>query len=108
MIMNAKNRFLGSLALVLVLAGCGEGGGGVASTPTPPAAATYTKIVDMAGDRTFQTGGIQYQTGPGINFTQAQKLAFGSGITVAYTAASDSYRLTAPDSTTVTVTPPMS
>jgi len=91
--MNAKNRFVSS------------GGGGVASTPAPtPAPATYTKIVDMSGDRTFQTGGVQYNPA-GNAFNNPTNQTYGNGVRVAYTAASDSYTLTAPDNTTVTFNP---
>ena len=95
-----------ALPLFALLSACsgGGGGGGLASTPTPPPA-SYTKIVDMTGDRTFQTGGIQYNTPPGGGFSNTTSFAFGSGITVAYTAASDSYKLTAPDGSTVTFDP---
>ena len=95
-------RVTGLPLLALVSACGGGGGGGLAGTPPPPAA-SYTKIVDMTGDRTFQTGGIQYNAGGG--FSNASTQAFGSGVTVAYTAASDSYRLTAPDGSTVTFAP---
>lgn len=90
------------LPLFGLLAACGDAGGGVASTPTPPA--SYTRIADMTGDRTFQTGGTQYNSSP-AGFSNASALAFGSGVTVAYTAASDTYRLMAPDGTNVTFDP---
>jgi hypothetical protein len=89
-------------ALVSACSGGGSGAGGVAGTPTPPA--SYTKIADMSGDRSFQTAGIQYNTSA-TGFSNAATFAFGGGVTVAYTAASDSYRLTAPDGTTVTFDP---
>lgn len=108
--MNTRHKFAGSLALALILAGCGDSGGGtVASTPTPTPTptptATYTKIADMSGDRTFQTGGIQYQTAPNTGFTNGTGLNFGSGVTVAYTASSDTYRVTAPDGSNQTFSP---
>ena len=79
--------------LGLLLAGCGDGGGGsVASTPVP----TYTKIADMTGNRTFQTAGVTYSASQ-AGFSNGASNAFGSGVTVAYTASSDSYTLTAPD-----------
>jgi hypothetical protein len=92
----------GALACALGLGGCGGGdGGGVISTLPPT---TYTKIVDMSGNRTFQTAGVQYSTTPGlISGGVAQN--FGSGVTVAYTASSDSYQLTAPDGSTSTFGP---
>jgi hypothetical protein len=70
----------------------------VSSTPPPPA---YTKIVDMTGNRTFQTGGITYLAGSS-GFSNGTTQAFGSGTTVAYNAANDSYTLTAPDGATQT------
>ncbi|PTS87588.1 hypothetical protein DBR17_05725, partial [Sphingomonas sp. HMWF008] len=96
-----------TLPLATMLGACGgsAGVGSVGSTPTPPAAATYTKIADMSGDRTFQTAGIEYNTGPGVLGTGVSTFAFGSGVTVAYTASSDSYRLTAADGSTVTFDP---
>lgn len=98
-----------ALAMVLTLAGCGGGsGGGVSSTPTPvptPSStpANYTKIVDMSGDRTFQTTGVQFTQRNG--FTDPSIQAPGNGVTLAYVQATDSYKLTAPDSTSVTVGP---
>lgn len=94
-----------ALPLFALLGACsgGSGGGGLSITPTPTPA-SYTKIADMTGDRSFQTGGIQYNTGP-AGFSNASTLAIGSGVTVAYTAASDTYRLTAPDGSNVTFDP---
>jgi hypothetical protein len=90
------------LALGLALAGCGDGGsGGVVSTGPGP---TYTKVADLKGDHTFQTAGVQYDTGT-AGFTNGSTQAFGSGVTVAYTASTDSYKLTAPDNSTVTFGP---
>lgn len=87
--------------LGLLLAGCGDGGGGsVASTPVP----TYTKIADMTGNRTFQTAGVIYNASP-AGFSNGASYAFGSGVTVAYTASSDSYTLTAPGGATQTFGP---
>jgi hypothetical protein len=91
--------------LVLMLAGCGGGGssGPVNSTPTPPGA-SYTKVADMTGNRTYQTAGVQYNVNtaaPGISGGVGQN--FGSGVTVAYTETAGTYQLTAPDGTTVTV-----
>ncbi|MDH7972319.1 hypothetical protein QH494_09010 [Sphingomonas sp. AR_OL41] len=104
-----KMRLAGSsgaaLPALVLLSGCGGGSstGGVASTPTPPA--SYTKIADMTGNRTFVTGGIQYNSVPNVGFSNAATQAYGAGVTVAYTAASDSYKLTAPDGSTVTFDP---
>lgn len=99
------NWTIAALAMGLPLAGCGGGsgaGGGVSSTPTPPA--SYTKIAEMSGDRTFQTAGTQY-TVSNAGFTNGSTFAFGGGVTVAYSAGTDSYKLTAPDGSTVTFTP---
>lgn len=97
-------------AMALMLAGCGGSDGGVASAPTPtpsptPTPPSYTRIADLSGDRSFQTGGVQYTTGPGVNFTNGQAVAYGSGPTIAYTASSDSYRLSASDGTVATFDP---
>lgn len=104
------NRFwaaqAAALAIAVVLGGCG-GGSGVASTPAPtptPTPASYTKIVDMSGDRTFQTAGVQYSTST-AGFNNGTTQSFGSGVTLAYTASTDSYKLTAPDGTSTTFTP---
>jgi hypothetical protein len=91
-----------ALAMMLALSACGDGGG-VSSTPTPTPA-SYTKIADLSGDRTFQTAGVQYNTGAG-GFTNGSTQALGSGVTVAYTASNDSYKLTAPDNSTATFGP---
>lgn len=93
-----------ALILGFALGGCGGGSGGVASTPPPTTAASYTKIIEMSGDRTFQSAGVQYSQVPG-GFANGTAQALGSGVTVAYLSASDSYRLTAPDGVTVTFTP---
>jgi hypothetical protein len=58
----------------------------------------------MSGNRTFQTAGVRVTTGP-AGFSDAGIQALGSGVTVAYTASSDSYTLTAPDNTTATFAP---
>lgn len=94
------------IVLSMALAACGGGsGGGVASTPPPAAPVTYTKLADMSGDRTFQTAGVQYAIGNVAGFTNGSAQALGTGVTVAYMAASDSYRLTAPDGTVATFSP---
>lgn len=83
-----------------LLAACGGGGseGGVASTPPPPV--TYTKIADMTGNRTFQTGGVTYTSTPsGLSDGTTQN--YGNGVTLAYNAAADSYTVTAPTGPTV-------
>ena len=91
------------LASAIPLAACGggdSGGGGVASTPAP----TYKTLDQLSGNQTFQTAGINLTntTGTGGNYGTSN---FGSGVTVAYTAASDSYLLTAPNGTTATFAP---
>lgn len=108
--MASKKAMMAVGGIVFFLSACGDGGiGGVTSapvpTPTPTPTASYTKLADMNGDRTFQTAGIQYNAGPGINFTQPQSLAFGSGIVLGYTAASDTYTLTAPGGATASFAP---
>lgn len=80
----------------LALAACGDGGGGIASTGTPPTPpATYAKIADMTGNRTFQTGGVTYNADP-LRLMDGTTQQFGSGVTVAYNASADSYTVTAP------------
>lgn len=99
-----RSMWLVPLVLVMPLTACGGGssggGGGVVSTPAP----SYTKIVDMTGNRSFQTAGVSYNTSAaGISSPAVQ--AFGSGVTVAYTASSDSYTLTAPGGATQSFSP---
>lgn len=89
-------------AMTLLLAGCGDSGGGVASTPVPPA--SYTKIVDMTGNRAFQTAGVTYTTNASGISNGATNL-YGSGVTINYAAASDSYTVTAPGGATQTFGP---
>lgn len=92
-----------ALVMSFASAGCGDGSGsGVVSTPTP---ASYTKIADMSGDRTFQTAGVQYTASQPNGLGNGTSQAFGNGVTVAYTASTDSYKLTAPDGTTTTFVP---
>lgn len=84
----------------LSLSACGDGSVNStpppAPTPTPtPPPPTYTKIADLTGDRTFQTGGVQYDA-VNSGFANGATANFGSGTTVAYTAATDTYTLTAP------------
>jgi len=69
------------------------------------ASGSYTKIADMSGDRTFQTVALQYNAGTIAGFTNATTQAFGTGPTVAYTEATDTYKLTAPDGTTASFGP---
>lgn len=94
---ETKQWRLGGAAVTvgLMLSGCG--GGGVASTPTP----AYTKLSNLSGNQTFQSAGIHF------TFANSQPSGYssqkyGSGVVIAYTAASDSYTLTAPDGTTAT------
>lgn len=90
--MNKYATAAGLAALAIALSACGgSDGGGVFSTSGP----TYTKIADITGNRTFQTAGVTYNVGLG-GFSNASTEKYGSGVTVAYTASSDSYTLTAP------------
>jgi hypothetical protein len=100
--MQRSNGWLLLAIGAAALGGCGGGGtgGGVASAPTPPPT-TYTKLADMTGNRTFETGGVTYSAG----FLNGSSQAFGSGVTVAYNAAADSYTVTAPEGTTQTFGP---
>ncbi|GAA0335132.1 hypothetical protein GCM10009087_51850 [Sphingomonas oligophenolica] len=102
--LKSSSAWATALPLFTLLAACsgGSGGAGIGSAPPPPA--SYTKIADMTGDRSFQTAGIQYDTSP-AGFSNASSYALGSGVTVAYTAANDTYRLTAPDGTSATFDP---
>ncbi len=93
-----------ALGLAFALAGCGGGDGGTASTPPPVTSGSYTKIADMSGDRTFQTVSLQYNAS-GTGFTNGATQAFGTGATVAYTEATDTYKLTAPDGSTASFGP---
>jgi hypothetical protein len=86
-----------AMTLSLLLSGCGGGGDGVASTPPP----TYTKLADLSGNQTFQSAGVGYKISNGtLPSYSTQK--FGAGVTIAYTASTDSYTLTAPDGATDT------
>ena len=94
-----------SASLGLSLSACG--GDSVSSTPPPPPTPTptpppptYIKLVDITGDRTFQTGGIQYDIDGSGAFSNGSVVNFSSGTTVAYTAATDTYTLTAPGGAT--------
>lgn len=100
-----KAKLVLACGLTVLVAACGDGGGLASSGPPPsPPGVTYTKLADMTGDRTFQTAGVTYDaTASGFINTSAQ--AFGSGVQVAYNAASDSYTLTAPGATTATFAP---
>ena len=100
---DMKRRLLAGSAtmLGLLLSGCG-GGGGVASAPPP----TYTKLADLTGNQSFQSAGIQYKNvyGSGTLSEHAGD-AFGRGVHISYTAADDSYTLTAPDGATTSFSP---
>jgi len=80
-----------ALSLTASLAACGGDGGNVASAPPPP---TYTKLADLKGDQTFQSGGIRYLAGG--SFSNQATETFGSGVRIAYSSADDSYTLTSP------------
>lgn len=89
---------LAALASTLALSACGGGDGGVASTPPPPPA-SYTKLADLTGNQTFQSGGIHWTSGPVVGGTTISNQgadSFGSGPTFAYAAASDTFTITAP------------
>lgn len=109
MISNWKRPAQASaLAMGLALAGCGGGsGGGLASTPSPAPtpAASYTKIVEMSGDRTFQSAGVRFLLNSSNGITSPNTPTLGNGMKVAYTAASDSYALTGTDGSTVSFDP---
>jgi hypothetical protein len=83
------------------LSACAGGSAGVASTQGTFGSASYTKLAEMTGDRTFQSGGIRAANSNGI-LTGQDSQAYGSGVVISYTAASGSYTLTAPDGTTAT------
>lgn len=92
--LKSRARCAVMLPVCFALSACGgeatSGGGGVASTGV-----TYTKLADMSGDRTFQTGGVHYNvSASGLSNIATDN--FGSGASIAYTASSDSYTLTAP------------
>lgn len=94
MTLRASSSHISALALAFAVAGCGDGSGsGMTSTPPPPA--SYTKIVDMTGNRTFQTAGVTY-TVNASGFSNGSSNVLGSGVTIAYNAAADSYTLTGP------------
>lgn len=94
------------VALSVATAACGGGSGGVNIAPTPPPApASYTKLVDMTGDRTFKTGGVSYNNDTNNVLSNGTVLNSGSGVTVAYTASNDTYTLTAPGGATASFSP---
>lgn len=60
----------------------------------------------MTGDRTLQSAGVRFVEAGNVAAAFGDKFDFGKGVTVAYTASTDSYKLTAPDrTTTVNFTP---
>lgn len=78
-----------SLATLLASCGGGDGGGGMASTPPP---VTYKTLAELSGDQTFQSGGITgVPVGPELR--NQSTLAFGQGVEIRYSAATDSYNL---------------
>ena len=86
-----------SIGCRLLLGGCGsDGGGGVASTPAPTYS-TLQQMVAQGGNRKFSTSGIQADVSNAV--PAYANNTYGSGVTVAYTASSDSYTLTAPNGT---------
>lgn len=88
--------FLSCLALPLILSACGgDGSSGVSSTPPPP---TYTKLSSLAGDQDFQSSGVHFSYANNQTSGQSTQ-AFGRGVAIKYTAATDTYTLLAPDGT---------
>ncbi|MEJ6009571.1 transferrin-binding protein-like solute binding protein [Novosphingobium aquae] len=104
---TGRMRGVTTCGIVFFVSACGGSGGTLVSTiPPPPAPPSYTRIADMTGDRTFQPAGVQYDSSAaGLTSGTAQN--FGNGVAIAYTAATDSYRLTAQDGATFTFTPAM-
>lgn len=78
--------------LALALAGC-EGGGGVVSTPS---FYNYQTLDQLAGNQTFQSAGVHWQSGPSNRAADA----FGAGLVFAYNAASDTFTVTPPGGAT--------
>ncbi len=103
----ARASFL-SLGLALAACGGGGSGGGVASTPTPaPVYQTLDQLVASGGDRSFTTGGVQYEPGyRGQSLTNGVAQLYGSGVQVDYEAATGNYTLTEPGSAVVTFNDP--
>lgn len=89
-----------ALTLSILLASCGGSGGGVASTPTPVPTPTPTPtnstLTDLKADQSFtndaaaQTASYDLTTNTGISGTAAK-----TGLTISYSAANQSYTLTA-------------
>jgi hypothetical protein len=84
------------LLLGLTLAACGGGGSeGISSTP-PPTPGGYPRMTDVVnGSYTFNTVGVSYNGLPS-GFAGGGSFALGSGATIAYNAASDTFTVTAP------------
>lgn len=117
---NSRMAYTAStLALAFLLAACGGGGGGIASTPTPtpgtggtptptpppPTYLTLAQIIAQGGDRSFDTGGVEYSTGD--NFAKNGKIdKFGAGPHVAYQASTGNYTVSEPGATTVVFNDP--
>lgn len=86
------------LALPLALSACG-GGGGVASTPAP--SASYQTLDQLTGNQTFQSAGYHYNS----NGVDRGTDSFGTGLTFAYNAASDTFTITTPTGLSATFDP---
>jgi hypothetical protein len=107
----------GALASMLVftamLSACGDSGGVNSAptptptpspTPTPAPAPTYQKVSELSGNRHYETAGISFQ-GNGTSLTGHATQGYGNSVKVDYTAATDTYTLTAPNGTTQSFSP---
>lgn len=104
------NRLMAHVSLAmlgLTLAGCGGGGGSgtVSSTPPPPTpGGAYPRMADVVnGSYTFNTVGVSYNAIP-EGFAGGGSFTLGSGATIAYNAASDTFTVTAPGGVGATFT----
>ena len=93
---------LAALSTTMALSACGDGsGGGVTSTPAPPPP-SYTKVADLTGSHTFQTGGVHWQSSPGAISGQGAD-AFGKGVTI-LADGNGAFTVTEPGGTAATFT----
>ena len=86
------------LGAMLTLSACGGSGGGLATLPTPTPAPTptpgptYTKFADLTGDQLFQTASVTMPIASNIDGAiNSPSQAFGSGYTIDFDAATNSY-----------------